>query len=109
MDTVMENLVRQFPIIPLSWSPQDSSLRLILEVLLFEVKRSVTPSRPCSQNPHVSSHTPKTSLSAPNVSSHTPKTSLSAPNISSHTPNTSSQTPQTCSQNQNTFFSWLLH
>lgn len=75
MDTVMENLVKQFPIIPLSWSPQDSSLSLILEVLSFELKRSVTPSRTCSQNPHVSSHTPKTISSAPNVSSHTLSTS----------------------------------
>ena len=72
MDTVMENLVRQFPIIPLSWSPHhDSSLSLLLEVLSFELKRSVTPSRPCSQNPHVSSQPSKTSSSAPNDSSHT--------------------------------------
>ena len=93
----MENLVRQFPIISLSWSPHDSSLRLILEVLSFELERSVTPSKTCSQNTHVSSKLPKNSTSAPNVSSHTPKTSSSSPNVCSHTTQTNSSAPKTSS------------
>ena len=97
IDTVMENLVRQFPIIPLSWSPHDSSLRLILKVLSFELERSVTPSKTCSQNTHVSSKPPKNSTSAPNVSSHTPKTSSSSPNVCSHTTQTNSSAPKTSS------------
>ena len=97
IDTVMENLVRQFPIISLSWSPHDSSLRLILKVLSFELERSVTPSKSCSQNTHVSSKPPKNSTSAPNVSSHTPKTSSSSPNVCSHTTKTSSSAPKTSS------------
>jgi len=56
-DTVMENFVKQFPFIRLSPSFPFYH-RLIVEVISYELKRSVTSSTTCSQNSYVSSHAP---------------------------------------------------
>jgi len=63
-DTVMENFVRQFPFITLSPSFPFYH-RLIVEVISYELKRSVTSSTTCSQN--VSSQAPSSSYT-PDVS-----------------------------------------
>ena len=103
-DTVMENFAKQFPFISLS----PFYHRLIVEVISYELKRSVATSRPCYQDSHVSSLAPSSS-SAPDISSHAPKANSSAGNVSPHTPNPSSPVPNLSSSTLNASVSASSH